>query len=118
MHQLKVLFLALSLSIPAGAFAVGAIAVDDVEGDSAADVGYFAVTGEDSEASAKAAAMKGCRAEGMKNCKIGVWFTRCGAYASGPKTTGYATGGSKDAVAREAVETCGSGCKLVIAECE
>lgn len=88
------------------------------KGDTAADAGYCAVTGEDSQAAAKAAAMKGCRESGMKNCEIGVWFTRCGAYASGPKTTGYATGANKQAVSKEAVEECGSGCTLVIAECE
>ena len=72
MKKFKMFCLSITLCLPASAFAVGAIAVDDVEGDAAADVGYFAVTGEDSQAVAKAAAMKGCRAEGMKNCKIGV----------------------------------------------
>lgn len=72
MKKLLAVLCSLSLLTPMSAFSVGAIAVDDVEGDRAADVGYYVVVGEDSKASAKNAALKGCRSEGMKNCRIGV----------------------------------------------
>lgn len=118
MKKLLALLCSLTLLTPMSAFSVGAIAVDDVEGDRASDVGYYVVTGEDSEAAAKNAALRGCRNEGMKNCRIGVWFTRCGAYATSPSKTGWGTGSSKAQATENALEGCGAGCKLVIAECE
>ena len=111
--------LCLALAAPLSAFAVGAIAVDDEEGDKASDAGYFIATGEDSEGSAKKAAMNGCKKLGLKNCRIGVWFTKCGAYASSREYSGYGTGKTKQAASEAAVEGCGQkGCKVVAAECE
>jgi hypothetical protein len=118
MKTLKVLCLAAALSVSSSAFAVGAIAVVDEEGDSAGDVGYYIVFNEDSEAAAKKAALKMCRADGNKDCRIGVWFTKCGAYASSKTNYGYGTGKTKAAAQKNALEGCGAGCKVVVADCE
>jgi hypothetical protein len=120
MTKIKFLAAALVLSLvtPISAFAIGAIAVDDVEGDSASDVGYNVVGGFDSELSAKGAALKACRDAGNKNCKIGVWYKRCGAYASSKDATGWGTGGSKSEASQNALDGCGAGCKVVVADCE
>lgn len=119
MKSIQSVFLVLTLCFSVGAHAVGAIAVDDEEGDSAKDVGYNVVGGFGSEGEAKAAALKECRASGNKNCKIGVWYTKCGAYASSKKYSGYGTGASKQIASSKALEDCGdSSCKIVIADCE
>ncbi len=119
MKKILAFALYLALVAPMSAFAVGAIAVDDEEGDKASDVGYYVATGEDSEGAAKKAAMKGCRELGMKNCKIGVWFTKCGAYAASKENYGYGTGKSKQAASDAAIDGCGQkSCKVVAAECD
>jgi hypothetical protein len=118
MKKILGMLLCLALVAPLSVFAVGAIAVDDEAGDKAADVGYYVATGEDSEGAAKKAALAGCKGQGMKNCRIGVWFTKCGAYASGPEYTGYGTGKTKQAASSSALESCGKGCKIVVAECD
>lgn len=111
--------LCLALVAPLSVFAVGAIAVDDEEGDKASDAGYYVTTGEASESAAKKAAMKGCKDLGLKNCKIGVWFTKCGAYASSTENYGYGTGKSKQAAIDSAIDNCGQkSCKIVAAECD
>ncbi|MBV8618688.1 MAG: DUF4189 domain-containing protein [Curvibacter sp.] len=108
----------ISLIAPISAFAIGAIAVDDADGDSASDVGYNVVGGFDSESSAKNAALKACRDAGNKNCKIGVWYKRCGAYASSKEANGWGTGGTKAEASQNALDGCGGGCKIVVADCE
>lgn len=119
MKKLLGMLLCLALAAPLSAFAVGAIAVDDEEGDKAADVGYYVATGEASEGAAKAAAMKGCKGLGLKNCRIGVWFTKCGAYATSKEYTGYGTGKTKQAAQTAALEGCGDkSCKVVVSECD
>ena len=119
MKKIMGLALCLALVVPMSAFAVGAIAVDDEEGDKASDAGYYVVTGEDSESAAKKAAMKGCKDLGLKNCKIGVWFTKCGAYASSRENYGYGTGKTKLAATNSAIDNCGQkSCQLVAAECD
>lgn len=119
MKNFSALLLSLVLVLPMGAHAVGAIAVDDVEGDTAATVGYNVVGGYASESEAKAAALKECRAAGNKNCKIGVWYTRCGAYATSKNSTGYGTGASKKIAIDNAIDGCDDkGCKIVVADCE
>ena len=119
MKKIMGFMLCLALVAPLSAFAVGAIAVDDEEGDKASDAGYFIATGEASEGAAKKAAMKGCRDLGLKNCKIGVWFTKCGAYASSRENYGYGTGKTKQAATEAAIDGCGQkGCKVVAAECD
>lgn len=120
MKKIAVRFILLfAITVPVAAFAIGAIAVDDVEGDSAAEVGYNVVGGFASESEAKSAALKECRAAGNKNCRIGVWYTRCGAYATSKTSTGYGTGASKQVAIGKALDGCDEkSCKIVVADCE
>ena len=90
MKKFATLILTLGFLFQGSAFAIGAIAVDDSVGEN--DPGYGFVTGEDSEAAAKAGAMKQCKSSGNDNCKVVVWFKTCGAYASSKKYYGYGFG--------------------------
>lgn len=117
MKKFATLIVTLGLMFQGSAFAIGAIAVDDSVGDT--EPGYGFVTGEDSEAAAKAGAMKQCKSTGNDNCKVVVWFKTCGAYASSKKTYGYGFGASKGVAEKAALEMCGQGsCKIIIADCE
>jgi hypothetical protein len=100
------------------AFAAGAIAVDDDEGDSAKEAGYGIVTGEASRDAAGAAAMRKCRAEGNKNCKVVVRFDTCGAYANSRKHYGIGWGDTERAARAKALDACGGGCRILVSECE
>lgn len=115
MKKLFAMLFTLSLLIPASAFAIGAIAVDDSVGDT--DPGYGFVTGEDSESAAKSAALKQCKSSGNDNCKVVVWLKTCGAYASSKKFYGWGYGNTKAAAESMARDKC-STCKIVISECE
>lgn len=97
------------------AFALGAIAVDDEVGDT--DPGFGVATGYDTEAEAKAAAMKFCKEQGNK-CEVVGWFKTCGAYVSSKKDSGYGFGASKAVAIAKAKEVCGASCKVIVAECE
>ena len=117
MKKVSALLLALSLAVHGSAFAIGAIAVDDEAGDM--NAGYGIATGEDSESSAKAAAVKICAESGNKNCKPVVWFKTCGAYAANTKVYGIGYGDSKNIASSKAKEACGeASCKVVVADCE
>ena len=117
MKKLTTSLLVLSLAIPLQVFAFGAIAVDDAADDN--DAGYGFVTGEDSEAAAKAAALKQCKSGGNDNCRVVVWFKACGAYASSKNYYGWGYGNTKKAATSMALEKCGKdSCKVVISECE
>lgn len=106
-----------SLAFSNAAFAYGAIAVDDEEGED--EPGYGFVTGEESADAAKRAALKECRASGNKNCRVVVWFKQCGAYAASKKYYGYGYGATKAVAVKNALEGCSSkSCKVVVAECE
>lgn len=102
---------------PTSVFAWGAIAVDDEEGQSAAEVGYGYVTGESSEAAAKRGALKECRAKNS-SCKVVLAFESCGAYAVSGKRWGTGEGSSAGGARRQALANCANeACKVVIAEC-
>ena len=117
MKKFATLILTLGFLFQGSAFAIGAIAVDDSVGEN--DPGYGFVTGEDSEAAAKAGAMKQCKSSGNDNCKVVVWFKTCGAYASSKKYYGYGYGATKEVATKAALDMCGqNGCKVVIADCE
>jgi hypothetical protein len=108
---------ALILATPISAFAFGAIAVDDEEGELDPGVGF--VTGEASESDAKAGALKQCRALGNKDCKIAGWFKECGAYAGSRKYSGFGFGSTKKVAEARAMDKCGDpACKIIISECE
>ncbi len=116
--KIRLAMLALLIA-PSFSFAIGAIAVDDEEGDKASEVGYWYVTGEDSEAAAKKEAIKGCKKAGLKNCEIAGWFKNCGAYASSKKYSGFGYGKTKQAAIDMAIDKCADkSCKIVVAECE
>jgi len=111
------LSLSLTLAAPSSVFAFGAIAVDDEEGE--AEPGYGIATGESSESAAKSAALKECRNSGNKNCKVAVWFKKCGAYAASKKYSGTGFGDSKKAAESKALSECGDkSCKVVVSDCD
>ena len=116
MKKTAALLLSLGLLFQGNAFAIGAIAVDDSVGEK--DPAWGISTGEDSEAAAKASALKACKENG-ENCKVVGWFKTCGAYASSAKYFGYGFGATKAIATNKAMEMCAqNSCKLVTAECE
>lgn len=109
--------LALSPASLSSALAAGAIAVDDEEGENPGDVGYGIGYGSSREEAATAA-MAECRKSGNKGCKVAVRFDTCGAYAASKAHFGVGWGASKAVATAAALESCGAGCKLVVADCE
>lgn len=117
MKRMATLLSTLALLAASNAFAFGAIAVDDEEGED--DPGYGFVTGEDSKEAAQRKAMKYCKEAGGESCKIAVWFKACGAYAASKKYYGYGYGASKAKATADALDMCGQkSCKVIVAECE
>ena len=109
--------LLLSCAFSTSAFAFGAIAVDDERGET--EPGYGFVVGEKSEAAAKAKAMRECRRSGNDNCRVVVWFKKCGAYATSKRYYGYGYGATKAVAVKNALEACNrNSCKVIVAECE
>jgi hypothetical protein len=117
-HQLwATLALAATLALPLSAGAVGAIAVDDEEGER--EPGYGFVVGMDNEHEAKAGALRECRKAGNRNCQVAVWFKQCGAYASSRKHSGIGYGATKKQAEARALDDCGTdACRIQISECE
>lgn len=117
MKSLSRLLVLASLILPLGAFAAGAIAVDDEEGDS--EPGYGIVTGAASRDEAGRQALAECKKQGNKNCKVVVRFDKCGAYASSKKNSGIGFGATEGVAKSKAMEECGTGaCKIIVSECE
>ncbi|HZP78169.1 MAG TPA: DUF4189 domain-containing protein [Pseudolabrys sp.] len=101
------------------ALAWGAIAVDDEEGRHHDDVGYGASSGHNSEAAAKAGALRECRRHGNEDCRVIVTFRHCGAYAVAGRHYGYGEATTLASARRDALEHCGGGaCKIVVSHCE
>jgi Domain of unknown function (DUF4189) len=118
--QLKTFIFAAFVAVAplGGAWAEGAIAVDDEAGSKPSDAGYGIGFG-DSEESAKEAALRQCRAAGNNSCTVAVWFTKCGAYASSAEKYGIGWGASEEIAKNKALDSCGnSGCRIVASECE
>lgn len=108
---------ALVLATPAMAMAIGAIAVDDQEGDE--QPGYGLSVGHDSKEAARKAALRECKSAGNENCRVVVSFDGCGAYAASNKFYGTGTGTSIAKAERMALEQCGNkACSVVVSECE
>lgn len=106
------------LSSAVNAYAFGAIAVDDEEGRTASETGYGYSTQHSSRESAEQAALRQCQSAGNSNCKVAVWFEKCGAYAGSRERYGIGWGAS-DAIARnQALSACGAGCRIVISACD
>jgi hypothetical protein len=119
--MLKTVFAAvLMLGLLAGgqqARAAGAIAVDDEAGAKAEDVGYGIGSG-DSREEAAADAKKQCKKAGNSDCKVVVRYDTCGAYAASKNYTGVGWGNSEGEAKSNALEACGSGCKVVVSDCQ
>lgn len=116
MKKMSVLLSGLLLVLPMSVFAIGAIAVDDEEGQD--EPGYGFVTGADSKEEARKGAMKQCKEAGNNNCKVVAWFEACGAYAASKKYYGVGWGASKPKAEKMALDKCGGGCKVVVSDCE
>jgi hypothetical protein len=71
----------------------------------------------DTKEEAKAGALKECKSAG-NSCKVALWFKQCGAYANSKENSGIGYGDTKAIASKEALEACGSGCKVQVAECE
>jgi len=109
---------AAATSIAASAYAAGAIAIDDEEGQHHEDVGYGVAVGEHNRDEAAGAAMRRCRQEGNKNCRVVVRFDKCGAYAVSHGHFGVGWGTSLGTAQAMSLKECGSNCRVVVAECE
>lgn len=101
----------------AGAFAAGAIAVDDEEGSKASEVGYGIGTGATREEAGRDA-MKECKKAGNSNCKVAVRYDTCGAYAASKTVSGIGWGSSEGEAKANALEACGGGCRIVVSDCQ
>lgn len=105
------------LALTGGAWAEGAIAVDDQPGAKPSDAGYGIGFG-DSKESAQEAALAKCKSMGNESCKVVVWFAKCGAYASSNEKYGIGWGDSEDDAKRKALEQCGNSlCRVVASDC-
>lgn len=101
----------------AEASAAGAIAVDDEAGSKAGDVGYGIGTGDTREAAGRDALVE-CKKAGNSDCKVAVRYDTCGAYAASKSYSGIGWGSSEGAAKSNALEACGSGCKIVVSDCQ
>ena len=103
--------------VSSSAYAAGAIAVDDEEGDD--EPGYGISIGADSREEAGRDALKNCKKSGNTSCKVVVRFDKCGAYAASRKYYGIGYGSSLRKAENMAVEACGnSNCKVLVSDCE
>jgi hypothetical protein len=117
MKTLPRLLILASLILPLGAWAAGAIAVDDEEGET--EPGYGIVVGSATRDSAAKEALAECRKSGNKSCKVVVRFDKCGAYAGSKKYFGIGYGRSEDVARTMAMNECGNAaCKVIVADCE
>jgi hypothetical protein len=117
MKQWIRLMLMLGLCLPTLSFAIGAIAIDDEQGDYAA--GYGVSTGNDTKSEAQREAMRLCREAGNEDCRVVAWFETCGAYAASKTYYGAGWGATARAAQRMALDKCGSAnCRIIQTECE
>jgi Domain of unknown function (DUF4189) len=106
-----------SLISPLGAFAAGAIAVD--EDVSNVRVSYGMVVRAESADQADKAALVECGKHGNKACQVAVRFAQCGAYAA--SSTHYGTGFGRTAsiATTMAMNVCGTAnCQIIAAQCD
>ncbi len=117
-HVVRIAAIAAAMCVSAGAFAAGAIAVDDEEGQPHEDVGYGISVGARSRDAAEVDAMRRCRSEGNTHCHVVVRFDKCGAYAVSSARFGVGWGGSLRTAQNMALDACGSNCRVAVSECE
>lgn len=116
-NLISTLALAAVLGYSGMAVAAGAIAVDDEEGVKATEVGYGVGSGSTREEAAKVALAE-CKKAGNKNCKVAVRYDSCGAYASSRSSSGVGWGKTESIAKSKAMEECGSGCRIVVSDCD
>ena len=116
MKKLSSILVGLLLALPMCAFAAGAIAVDDEEGET--EPGYGFVTGASSRDAAGKGALKQCKDSGNDNCKVVARFDTCGAYAASKKYYGAGWGASKQKAESMALDTCSGNCTIIVSACE
>jgi hypothetical protein len=97
--------------------AAGAIAVDDEAGAKADEVGYGIGSGDTREEAA-VEAKRQCKKAGNSDCKVVVRYDTCGAYAASSNYSGTGWGSSEAAARRNALDACGSGCRIVVSDCQ
>ena len=114
----RIVAFAAAMCVSAGAFAAGAIAVDDEEGQHHEDVGYGVSVGAQSRDEAGGEAMRRCRSEGNTHCRVVVRFDKCGAYAVSSAHYGVGWGTSLRTAQNMALDKCGSNCRVAVSECE
>lgn len=117
----KRIFAALTASIfltigATSALATGAIAVNDALGTSAEEVGYGVGWGANQK-EAEENAVKECKSAGNDQCKVAVWFEKCGAYVGDRVHVGAGFGDTKEAAEKVALEKCPD-CKVIVSECQ
>lgn len=96
--------------------AIGAIAVDDDQAYEVPAYGYAVnyATREEAER----AALGFCQEHG-ENCRPGIWFEGCGAYAHSRKYFGYGWGSTREKAIGMALEQCGrASCKVLVVACD
>ena len=107
------------LASTGAAFAWGAIAIDDEEGDTADDVGYGWATGYPNQRAAQQEAMSECKGQGNENCRMVLTFQGCGAYATSPSRYGVGSAATAAQAERNAMRACNnSACTIVLSQCE
>lgn len=117
-HVVRIAAVAAATCVATAAFAAGAIAVDDEEGQHHEDVGYGVSVGAHNRDEAGGDAMRRCRSEGNTHCRVVVRFDKCGAYAVSSGHYGVGWGTSLRAAQNMALNQCGSNCRVVVSECE
>lgn len=105
------------LGFSGAALAAGAIAVDDEEGSASSEVGYGIGSGATRD-EAGTIAMRECKKAGNTGCKVVVRYDVCGAYAASKTVFGIGWGSTEAAAQSKALSECGSGCKIVVSDCD
>ena len=93
----------------------GSIAVDIEKASTSPNYG---IGGGDTEDEAKDFAMKYCKEDGGKACKVVVSYQDCGAYAASQKGGGFGINTTKKTAEAKAISGCDDdGCKIVVSDC-
>ncbi len=97
-------------------FAFGAIAVNDSQGTAASEAGYGVGWGS-TRKEAERNAVKECLSAGNDECKVAVWFERCGAYVGDRVNYGIGYGTTKRIAEQKALEDCDH-CQVIVSDCQ
>jgi uncharacterized protein DUF4189 len=120
-YFLKTSFAAIALaSVSAGAaFAWGAIAVDDHDGEDPGEAGYALITDSPSRNAASIEALSSCQANGSSDCRLVLTFQKCGAYAASRNLYGAGTGNTVAEAEKRALASCNDPfCTVIVSDCQ